>query len=131
MPKGYVEEILRARVYDVAVESDLTPAVRLSGRLKNNILYKREDEQQVFSFKLRGAYNKISGLPREEQERGVVAASAGNHAQGVALAGKQLGIPTTIVMPITTPAIKVDTVRRFGGKAVLVGIPTMKRKITR
>ena len=105
MPKGYVEEILRARVYDVAVESDLTPAVRLSGRLKNNILYKREDEQQVFSFKLRGAYNKISGLPREEQERGVVAASAGNHAQGVALAGKQLGIPTTIVMPTTTPAI--------------------------
>ena len=71
MPKGYVEEILRARVYDVAVESDLTPAVRLSARLKNNILYKREDEQQVFSFKLRGAYNKISGLPKEEQERGV------------------------------------------------------------
>ena len=121
MPKGYVEEILRARVYDVAVESDLTPAVRLGARLKNNILYKREDEQQVFSFKLRGAYNKIVGLPDEEKARGVIAASAGNHAQGVALAGQKLGIATTIVMPTTTPGIKVDTVRRLGGKAVLHG----------
>ena len=121
MPKGYVEEILRARVYDVAVESDLTPAVRLSARLKNNILYKREDEQQVFSFKLRGAYNKIVGLPDEDKVRGVIAASAGNHAQGVALAGNKLNIPTTIVMPTTTPGIKVDTVRRLGGKAVLHG----------
>lgn len=121
MSRRYVEEILRARVYDVADESPLELANRLSGRLGNRILLKREDSQQVFSFKLRGAYNKIFGLSDEAKKQGVVAASAGNHAQGVALAGKKLGVQATIVMPTTTPGIKVDTVRRLGGKAVLVG----------
>lgn len=121
MPRRYIEEILRARVYDVAQESPLEKAARLSDRLDNNILLKREDKQQVFSFKLRGAYNKIYSLDVEARKRGVVAASAGNHAQGVALAGRRLGVPATIVMPTTTPAIKVETVRRLGGKAVLVG----------
>ncbi len=121
MTRKYVEQILRARVYDVATESPLQPAVRLSERTANRILLKREDEQQVFSFKLRGAYNKIYKLPQAQRDIGVVAASAGNHAQGVALAGKRLGVNTTIVMPVTTPAIKVETVRRLGGKAVLQG----------
>jgi len=121
MTRHYVEEILRARVYDVASESPLEIATRLSDRLDNRILLKREDAQPVFSFKLRGAYNKIYHLAEEERNRGVVAASAGNHAQGVALAGRRLGVHTTIVMPTTTPAIKVDTVRRLGGKAVLKG----------
>lgn len=121
MPRRYIEEILRARVYDVAQESPLERTTRLSDRLGNNILLKREDAQQVFSFKLRGAYNKIYSLDDEARKRGVVAASAGNHAQGVALAGRELGVPTTIVMPTTTPGIKVETVRRLGGKAVLFG----------
>jgi len=121
MPRRYVEEILRARVYDVAIESPLEPAQRLSERLNNRVMLKREDAQQVFSFKLRGAYNKIFGLDDEAKKRGVVAASAGNHAQGVALAGRNLGVSTTIVMPTTTPGIKVDTVRRLGGKAILFG----------
>lgn len=121
MSRSYLERILRARVYDVAVESALEPAARLSKRTGNRVLLKREDQQQVFSFKLRGAYNKICQLPEAQRKTGVVAASAGNHAQGVALAGSRLGIPTTIVMPVTTPAIKVDTVRRLGGKAVLQG----------
>lgn len=121
MSRDYVEQILRARVYDVAVESPLEPAVRLSERIGNRVLLKREDQQQVFSFKLRGAYNKIFKLPAAARAAGVVAASAGNHAQGVALAGRQLDISATIVMPVTTPAIKVSTVRRLGGKAVLQG----------
>jgi threonine dehydratase len=121
MSKGYIERILRARVYDVANESPLVPAVRLSARTGNRVLLKREDEQQVFSFKLRGAYNKIFNLPQAQRDAGVVAASAGNHAQGVALAGNRLGINATIVMPVTTPAIKVETVRRLGGKAILHG----------
>jgi threonine dehydratase len=121
MPRSYLERILRARVYDVAIESALEPAVRLSKRTGNRVLFKREDQQQVFSFKLRGAYNKIRQLSEEQRSAGVVAASAGNHAQGVALAGSELGVPATIVMPVTTPAIKVDTVRRLGGKAVLQG----------
>jgi len=121
MSRNYIEKILRARVYDVAVESPLQRAVRLSARLGNKVLLKREDEQQVFSFKLRGAYNKIYQLPESQRAAGVVAASAGNHAQGVALAGQRLGVNTTIVMPVTTPAIKVETVRRLGGKAVLQG----------
>ena len=121
MPRRYIEEILRARVYDVARETPLDRATRLSDRLGNNILLKREDAQQVFSFKLRGAYNKIYSLDEEARRRGVVAASAGNHAQGVALAGRELGVPATIVMPTTTPGIKVETVRRLGGKAVLFG----------
>jgi threonine dehydratase len=121
MPGRYVEKILRARVYDVADESPLEEAKRLSGRLQNRVLLKREDKQQIFSFKLRGAYNKIYGLDAETKSKGVIAASAGNHAQGVALAGKRLKVPTTIVMPTTTPGIKVDTVKRLGGKAVLFG----------
>ncbi len=121
MPRRYIEEILRARVYDVARETPLEPARRLSDRLGCNILLKREDAQQVFSFKLRGAYNKIYSLDKAARAKGVIAASAGNHAQGVALAGRELGVSTTIVMPITTPGIKVDTVRRLGGKAVLHG----------
>jgi threonine dehydratase len=121
MSRSYLERILRARVYDVAVESALEPAARLSRRTGNRVLLKREDQQAVFSFKLRGAYNKIRGLPEAQRRAGVIAASAGNHAQGVALAGSRLGIPTTIVMPVTTPAIKIDTVRRLGGKAVLQG----------
>jgi threonine dehydratase len=121
MPRRYIEEILRARVYDVARETPLESARRLSDRLGCNILLKREDAQQVFSFKLRGAYNKIYSLDKAARAKGVIAASAGNHAQGVALAGRELGVSTTIVMPTTTPAIKVDTVRRLGGKAVLHG----------
>lgn len=121
MSRSYVEKILRARVYDVAHESPLHPAVRLSARTGNRVLLKREDEQQVFSFKLRGAYNRIYQLPEDQRAVGVVAASAGNHAQGVALASRKLGVAATIVMPMTTPAIKVDTVRRLGGKAVLQG----------
>jgi len=121
MPQQYLEKILRARVYDVAVESPLEQADRLSLRTGNRVLLKREDEQLVFSFKLRGAYNKIYHLSEAQRAAGVVAASAGNHAQGVALAGQRLSVPATIVMPVTTPAIKVDTVRRLGGKAVLQG----------
>ncbi|HKP56112.1 MAG TPA: threonine ammonia-lyase, biosynthetic [Polyangiales bacterium] len=118
---GYLERILRARVYDVAVETPLEPAPRLSRRLDNHVLIKREDLQAVFSFKLRGAYNKISALSPAERERGVITASAGNHAQGVALAAQRLGIRALIVMPTTTPRIKVDSVRALGGEAVLVG----------
>jgi threonine dehydratase len=121
MPHRYLERILRARVYDVAIESTLEPAKRLSSRLGCNVLLKREDQQQVFSFKLRGAYNKIVHLSDEDRSKGVIAASAGNHAQGVALAGQRLGVPATIVMPKTTPAIKVDSVRALGGKPVLFG----------
>lgn len=121
MPRRYIEEILRARVYDVACETPLESVHRLSHHLGCNILLKREDAQQVFSFKLRGAYNKIYGLDEAVRAKGVVAASAGNHAQGVALAGRELGVPTTIVMPTTTPDIKVDTVRRLGGRAILHG----------
>ena len=121
MSREYLEKILRARVYDVAGESPLEPAIRLSTRTDNRVLLKREDMQQVFSFKLRGAYNKIYHLNEKQREAGVIAASAGNHAQGVALAGKRLGVNTIIVMPVTTPAIKVETVRRLGGKAVLQG----------
>jgi len=121
MPTKYLERILRARVYDVAIESPLEHAKRLSARLNNDVWLKREDMQSVFSFKLRGAYNKIFGLSTKERARGVIAASAGNHAQGVALAGQRLGVHATIVMPKTTPAIKVDSVRSFGAKAVLHG----------
>ncbi len=121
MPKKYIEKILTARVYDVAEETPLEMAPRISKRLGNNILLKREDLQVVFSFKLRGAYNKIYRLNDEEKKRGVIAASAGNHAQGVALAGSSLGVKTTIIMPRTTPDIKVNSVRDLGGKVELVG----------
>jgi threonine dehydratase len=118
---GYLERVLKARVYDVAIETPLEQAPRLSARLENEILIKREDLQPVFSFKLRGAYNKIATLSAEERARGVIAASAGNHAQGVALSAQKLGIYACIVMPTTTPAIKVEAVRSYGAQAILVG----------
>ncbi|HVC50332.1 MAG TPA: threonine ammonia-lyase, biosynthetic, partial [Burkholderiales bacterium] len=117
----YLERILRARVYDVAIESPLEVAVNLSRRLSNQVLLKREDLQQVFSFKLRGAYNKMINLPRKAMERGVIAASAGNHAQGVALAAQRLQCSAIIVMPETTPHIKVEAVKALGAKVVLAG----------
>jgi threonine dehydratase len=117
----YIERILKARVYDVAIESPLERARLLSRRLGNEVLLKREDLQPVFSFKLRGAYNKISQLPPSAAARGVICASAGNHAQGVALAAKRRGIRAVIVMPQTTPSIKVQAVVDLGGEAVLHG----------
>ncbi|MFO7303972.1 MAG: threonine ammonia-lyase, biosynthetic [Gammaproteobacteria bacterium] len=121
MSHDYLERILKARVYDVAIETPLELAPRLSRRLGNQVLFKREDLQPVFSFKLRGAYNKIAHLPEDVAQRGVICASAGNHAQGVALAAKRRGIPATIVMPRTTPQIKVQAVIDLGGEAVLHG----------
>src|SRR6202521_1255832 len=106
----YIERILKARVYDVAIESPLDEAPRLSRRLGNRVLLKREDQQPVFSFKLRGAYNKIAHLTPAERAKGVIAASAGNHAQGVALAAQRLQCKATIVMPVTTPHIKIGAV---------------------
>ena len=116
-----IKKIESAKVYDVAVESSLDFAKVISARLSNAIFLKREDQQSVFSFKLRGAYNKIAHLSDDERKQGVIAASAGNHAQGVALAANKLKIPATIVMPTTTPSIKVESVTRLGGKIVLVG----------
>ena len=121
MTDNYIERILRARVYDVAMESPLELAQCLSRRLGNTILFKREDLQPVFSFKLRGAYNKIAHLSESVAKRGVICASAGNHAQGVALAARRRGIPATIVMPQTTPSIKVNAVRELGAEVVLHG----------
>jgi threonine dehydratase len=117
----YLEKILLARVYDVAIESPLEVAANLSRRLNNTVLLKREDLQPVFSFKLRGAYNKMAGLTPGQLKRGVVAASAGNHAQGVALSAQRLGCAATIVMPATTPQIKVDAVASRGATVVLYG----------
>jgi threonine dehydratase len=121
MPSKYIEKILNARVYDVALESPLEVAPLLSRRLGNTLYLKREDQQPVFSFKLRGAYNKIIHLSAEDKARGVIAASAGNHAQGVALAAARLGIKALIVMPRTTPEIKVNAVRNLGARPVLDG----------
>lgn len=121
MSNDYLERILKARVYDVAIESPLEHAPRLSRRLGNTVLFKREDLQPVFSFKIRGAYNKIAHLSQTAAQRGVICASAGNHAQGVALAARHRGIAATIVMPLTTPQIKVQAVIDFGGEAVLHG----------
>ncbi|PCJ45636.1 MAG: threonine ammonia-lyase, biosynthetic [Moraxellaceae bacterium] len=121
MPIKTIKRILQARVYDVANETPVEAARFLTKRLKNTVLFKREDLQPVFSFKVRGAYNKIVNLSQAEQDKGVIAASAGNHAQGVALAAKQLGIKATIVMPTTTPEIKVSSVAELGGKVVLHG----------
>ncbi len=121
MPHNYVKRILNANIYDLVEETPLEVAPRLSERFANRVLLKREDLQPVFSFKLRGAYNRMLKLTSEERERGVVAASAGNHAQGVALAARQMGIRATIVMPRTTPSIKVNAVRTLGGKVELVG----------
>ena len=121
MASPYIERILKARVYDVAIESPLEEATRLSRRLGNTVLLKREDLQAVFSFKLRGAYNRIAHLSESAAKRGVICASAGNHAQGVALAAQKRGIPATIVMPLTTPDIKVQAVKALGGEVVLHG----------
>jgi threonine dehydratase len=117
----YLQKILTAKVYDVAVESPLELAPTLSERLGNRVLLKREDQQSVFSFKLRGAYNKMAHLKPAERGRGVIAASAGNHAQGVALAAQKLDCKATIVMPVTTPQIKVDAVKARGAQVVLFG----------
>lgn len=117
----YLVQILTARVYDVAQETPLEYAPNLSQRLHNQLLLKREDMQSVFSFKLRGAYNKMAQLPPELLKKGVIAASAGNHAQGVALAAAQLGTSAIIVMPVTTPLVKVNAVKARGGQVVLYG----------
>jgi threonine dehydratase len=121
MATDYLERILTARVYDVAQETPLERAPRLSERFQNHILLKREDMQPVFSFKLRGAYNKMAQLPPEVLAQGVIAASAGNHAQGVALGAKRLGTTAVIVMPVTTPQVKVDAVAALGGQVILHG----------
>jgi threonine dehydratase len=121
MTDNYIERILKARVYDVAIETPLDHAPRLSQRLGNRVMFKREDLQPVFSFKLRGAYNKIAQLSETAARRGVICASAGNHAQGVALAAQRRGIPAVIVMPQTTPSIKMNAVRALGGEVVLHG----------
>jgi threonine dehydratase len=117
----YLRRILTARVYDVAQETPLDPARNLSRRLGNHVLLKREDTQPVFSFKLRGAFNKMVRLPADALRRGVICASAGNHAQGVALSAKRLGARAVIVMPVTTPKLKVDAVHALGGEVVLHG----------
>src|SRR3954467_8598158 len=117
----YLERVLKARVYDVAIESPLELAPALSKRLANKLYLKREDLQPVFSFKLRGAYNKMASLPAAKLRKGVIAASAGNHAQGVALAAQRLGCRAVIVMPVTTPRIKVDAVAARGAQGVLHG----------
>lgn len=121
MPKSYIKHILEASVYDVAIETPLQHAKFLSKRFDNNIWIKREDLQPVFSFKLRGAYNKMRKLSQDALDKGVVTASAGNHAQGVALSAQTLGCKATIVMPKTTPSIKVDAVKAWGAKVVLHG----------
>lgn len=120
-PADYLKKILTARVYDVANETPLEPARALSRRLHNTVLFKREDQQPVRSFKLRGAYNKMAQLPPEQIAKGVICASAGNHAQGVALSASRMGVRAVIVMPTTTPQLKVDAVRGFGGEVVLFG----------
>ena len=121
MSTDYLKRILTSKVYDVAVETPLELAPQTSARAGNTILLKREDTQAVFSFKLRGAYNKMAHLPRAVLAKGVIAASAGNHAQGVALSAQRLGCRAVIVMPTTTPQVKIDAVRRFGGEVVLRG----------
>ena len=120
-PSDYLKKILTARVYDVAVESALEPAKTLSARLKNTVLLKREDQQSVFSFKLRGAYNKMAHLSAVQLKKGVICASAGNHAQGVAMSAQKLGTRAVIVMPTTTPQLKIDAVKALGGDVVLHG----------
>src|SRR5690606_29221687 len=111
MSTDYLKRILTARVYSVAIESHLDTAPQLSARIGHRVLRKREDTQPVFSFKLRGAYNKMAHLTPAERKRGVIAASAGNHAQGVALAASRMGCRAIIVMPETSPQVKIDAVR--------------------
>lgn len=121
MPTEYLKRILTSRVYDVAIESALEAAPGISSRINNTVLLKREDTQPVFSFKLRGAYNKMAKLSSEQLRHGVIAASAGNHAQGVALAARKLGCRAVIVMPVTAPRLKIEAVERLGGEVVLHG----------
>ncbi|MBL8429302.1 MAG: threonine ammonia-lyase, biosynthetic [Dechloromonas sp.] len=121
MHPDYLEKVLNAQVYDVAVETPLDLASNLSARVGNKIFLKREDLQPVFSFKIRGAYNKIASLSAEKLKRGVICASAGNHAQGVAMSAAKVGCRAVIVMPTSTPGIKVDAVRNRGGEVVLFG----------
>ena len=116
-----LKQILTSKVYEAAIETPLEESVFLSSILNNRVLLKREDLQPVFSFKIRGAYNRIANLGADERARGVITASAGNHAQGVAFSGQKLGIETTIVMPVTTPEIKISAVKSFGAKVVLFG----------
>ena len=124
MSTDYLKRILTSKVYDVAVESPLEIAPQLSQRISNTVLLKREDTQAVFSFKLRGAYNKMANLAPAVRNRGVIAASAGNHAQGVALAASRLGCRAVIVMPTTSPQVKIDAVRRLGGDCLLYTSPS-------
>jgi threonine dehydratase len=121
MLERYVKKILSSRVYDVALETPLQPARRLSARTNHRVLLKREDMQPVFSFKIRGSHNKIAQLTAEDQARGVIAASAGNHAQGVALSAQRLGLKAIVVMGRNTPSIKVNAVRELGARVVLHG----------
>lgn len=121
MSNDYLKKILTARVYDVAQETPLELANTLSQRIDNRIYFKREDMQSVFSFKLRGAYNKMAHLTPAQLKRGVICASAGNHAQGVALSAARLGCRAVIVMPTTTPQVKIDAVKARGGEVVLFG----------
>lgn len=120
-PEDYLKKILNARVYDVAIESALEPAKILSQHLGNTVLFKREDQQPIFSFKLRGAYNKMAHLSAQQLQQGVICASAGNHAQGVALSARKLQTRAVVVMPLTTPQLKVDAVRALGAQIVLHG----------
>ena len=121
LKEKYLRKILNSRVYDVAIESPLEEMAALSRKMGCHFLLKREDLQSVHSFKLRGAYNKMSSLPPEALAKGVLAASAGNHAQGVALSAARLGAKATIVMPVTTPEIKIASVRALGAGIVLAG----------
>lgn len=121
MAIDYLQKIRASRVYDLISETPLDPAPRLSQRLGNQVLLKREDLQPIFSFKIRGAYNKVAELDKEERNRGVIAASAGNHAQGVAMSAQSLSCPATIVMPITTPTIKIEAVHDMGANVILHG----------
>ncbi|MFA5704032.1 MAG: threonine ammonia-lyase, biosynthetic [Advenella sp.] len=121
MSTDYLKRILTSKVYDVATETPLEPAKLLSARIQNTILLKREDTQSVFSFKIRGAYNKMANISAEARARGVICASAGNHAQGVALSAKKLGCRAVIAMPTSTPKVKIDAVKRLGGEVVLHG----------
>jgi threonine dehydratase len=117
----YLQMILTSKVYDIAIETPLTVMPRLSERAGGTILLKREDMQPVFSFKLRGAYNMIAHLSDAERAQGVITASAGNHAQGVAMSARHLGCRAVIVMPTVTPSIKVNSVKRLGAEVVLIG----------
>src|SRR5690554_4070413 len=129
MLEHYVKKILQARVYDVALETPLSEARFMSKRLNNQVWIKREDLQPVYSFKIRGAYNKMAQLTEAEKAKGVIAASAGNHAQGLAMAAKQMGVKAVIVMPRITPEIKVAAVRARGAKVVQIGRASCRERV--